>query len=136
MRVTARSMLDAKGDNKLVPFLMSDRWEDPEVKDLPLIKDVIKDPKKFAIYKSWANQMDFQRPLAFPPETPKERLDTLRTALGKVLRDSALLDEAKKSKLTITYVSGADTERLAGEILSMPADAKKSLSFLVRTKGK
>ena len=133
MRVTARSMLDAKGDQKLIPFVMSQRWEDPEVKDLPLLKDVIKDPKKFAIYKAWANQMEFQRPLALPPETPAERLETMRKAFADVLKDQALLEEAKKSKLVITYVSGAETAKLVNEILSMPADAKKSLSFLVRT---
>jgi len=35
--------------------------------------------------------------------------------------------------LTITYVSGEKTEKLVDEILDMPADAKKSLSFLVRS---
>jgi tripartite-type tricarboxylate transporter receptor subunit TctC len=133
MRVTARSMLDAKGDQQLIPFVMSQRWQDPEVKDLPLLKDVIKDPKKFAIYKAWANQMDFQRPLSFPPGTPKEQLEIMRKALADVLKDKALLEEANKSKLVITYVSGAETARLVNEILSMPADAKKSLAFLVRT---
>lgn len=134
MRVTARSMLDAEGDNKLIPFIMSDKWEDPEVKDLPLFKDVIKDPKKFAIYKAWADQMDFQRPLALPPGTPKERLEILRKALADVLKDKSLLEEAKKAKLAVTHVSGEKTANLVDEILSMPEDAKKSLSFLVRTK--
>ena len=136
MRVTARSMLDAKGDNKLIPFVMSEKWEDPEVKDLPLFKDVIKEPKRFAIFKAWADQMDFQRPLSFPPGTPKERLKILRKALAEVLQDKALLEEAKKSKLVITYVSGERTTKLVEEILSMPADAKKSLAFLVRTQKK
>jgi tripartite-type tricarboxylate transporter receptor subunit TctC len=134
MRVTARSMLDAEGDNKLIPYVMSEKWEDPEVRNLPLFKDVIKDPKKFAIYKAWADQMEFQRPLALPPGTPRERLEILRKALGDVLKDKELLAEAKKSKLVITYVSGARTEKLVDEILSMPEDAKKSLAFLVRTK--
>jgi len=134
MRVTARSMLDAEGDNKLIPYVMNEKWEDPEVRDLPLFKNVIKDPKKFAIYKAWADQMDFQRPLALPPGTPKERLESLRKALGDVLKDKALLDEAKKAKLVITYVSGEQTTKIVDEILSIPEDVKKSLSFLVRTK--
>ncbi len=136
MRVTARSMLDAKGDKKLIPFLINAKWEDPEVKDLPLIKDVIKDPKKFAVYKAWADQMDFQRPLSVPPKTPDDRVAILRKAFADTLKDPALLGEAKKSKLVITYVSGERTAELVHEILSMPDDAKKSLSFLVRTKGK
>ncbi|HEU4340397.1 MAG TPA: hypothetical protein VFU31_02385 [Candidatus Binatia bacterium] len=136
MRVTARAMLDAPGDDKLIPFIVSEKWEDPEVKDLPLFKDVIKDPKKYAIYRGWASQMDFQRPFSVPPGTPKDRIAILRKGLANVLKDPALLQEAKKSKLVITAVSGEQTEKLVDEILSMPPDVKQSLAFLVRKKGK
>jgi tripartite-type tricarboxylate transporter receptor subunit TctC len=135
MRVTARAMLDAPGDDKLIPFIISERWEDPEVKDLPLFKDVIKDPKKYAIYRGWASQMDFQRPFSVSPGTPKERIVILRKGLANALKDPALLKEANKSKLVITSVSGEKTEKLVDEILSMPADVKENLAFLVRKKG-
>jgi hypothetical protein len=144
MRITARQhrtrrqlqgMLDAPSDDKLIPFIISAKWEDPEVKDLPLFKDVIKDPKQYAIYRGWASQMDFQRPLSVPPGTPKERIAILRKALADTLRDPALLEEANKSKLIITSVSGEKTEKLVDEILSMPLDVKESLSSLVRNKG-
>jgi tripartite-type tricarboxylate transporter receptor subunit TctC len=135
MRVTARSMLDAEGDNKLIPYVINDRWEDPEVRNLPLFKDVIKDPQKFSIYKAWADQMDFQRPLSVAPGTPMDRLEILRKGLAQTLKDPGLLAEAKKSKLVITPVSGEKTEKLVDEILSMPSVAKKSLAFLVRKKG-
>jgi len=135
MRVTARAMLDAPGDDKLIPFVISERWEDPEVKDLPLFKDAIKDPKKYAIFRAWASQMDFQRPLTVAPGTPKDRLAILRNGLSQTLKDPELLAEAKKSKLLITPVSGESTEKLVDEILSIPADVKESLSFLVRKQG-
>ncbi|MBI2365206.1 MAG: hypothetical protein HYV01_09415 [Deltaproteobacteria bacterium] len=136
MRVTARAMLDAPGEDKLIPFIISERWEDPEVKDLPLLKDAIKDPKKYAIFRAWAAQMDFQRPLAVAPGTPKERIAILRKGLSETLKDPALLEEAKKSKLVITFVTGEKTEKLVDEVLSMSAEAKESLSFLVRKAGK
>src|SRR5918994_3824067 len=41
MRSTARSMLDASGDDKMIPFIVGDRWQDPEVKDLPLFREII-----------------------------------------------------------------------------------------------
>jgi tripartite-type tricarboxylate transporter receptor subunit TctC len=136
MRVTARSMLDAPGEDKLIPFIISERWEDPEVKDLPLFKEVIKDPKKYAIYRAWASQMEFQRPFSVPPGTPKDRIELLRRGLMSALKDPAFLEEAKKSKLVVTPVSGQQTETLVDEILSMPSDVKQSLAFLVRPKGK
>jgi tripartite-type tricarboxylate transporter receptor subunit TctC len=135
MRVTARAMLDAPGDDKLIPFVISERWEDPEVKDLPLFKDAIKDPKKYGIYRAWASQMDFQRPLVVAPGTPKDRLAILRKGMIDTLKDPTLLEEAKKSKLVITAVSGEKTEKLVDEILSMSAEAKETLSFLVRKSG-
>jgi hypothetical protein len=136
MRVTARAMLDASGDDKLIPFIISEHWEDPEVKDLPLFKDAIKDPKKYAIFHGWVSQMEFQRPLTVAPGTPRDRLAILRTALAETLKDPELVAEAKKSKLVITSVSGEKAEKLVDEILSMPSDVKQSLAFLVRQKGK
>jgi hypothetical protein len=54
MRTTARPMLNAKGDERLIPYLIHRRWEEPEVKNLPLIPDVLKkDPDKLAAYKTW-----------------------------------------------------------------------------------
>jgi hypothetical protein len=135
MRVTARAMLDAPGEDKLIPFIISDRWEDPEVKDLPLFKDAIKDPKKYAIYRGWATQMDFQRPLTVAPGTPKDRIKILRRGFVETLKDPELLAEAKKSKLVITPVAGEKTEKLVNEILSMSSDVKQNLAFLVRPKG-
>jgi hypothetical protein len=136
MRVTARAMLDAPGDNKLIPFVIAERWEDPEVKHLPLLKEAIKDPKKYAIYRAWETQMDFQRPFTVAPGTPKDRLALLRTALTQTLKDPELLSDAKKSKLVITAVSGEKIEKLLEEILTMPQEAKESLEFLVRKTGK
>lgn len=135
MRVTARAMLDEKGEDKLIPFIISERWEDPEVKDLPLFKEAIKDKKKYAIYRAWEAQMDFQRPLIVAPGTPEERLAILRKGLADTLKDPELLAEAKKSKLVITPVSGEKTATLVDEILSLPAEVKESLAFLVRKKG-
>jgi hypothetical protein len=41
MRVSNRAMLDAKGDDRLIPFITHKRMEDPEVQDLPLFTEVI-----------------------------------------------------------------------------------------------
>jgi tripartite-type tricarboxylate transporter receptor subunit TctC len=133
MRVTARSMLDVPGDDKLIPFIINERtWDDPEVKILPTFKEAIKDPKKYAIYESWAFQMEFQRAFSAPPGTPKDRVNILRKAFLETLKDPELLKEANKSKLVITPVSGEKVDKLVSAILNMPAEAKEALSFLVR----
>jgi tripartite-type tricarboxylate transporter receptor subunit TctC len=134
MRVTATSMLRAEGDEKFIPFITHGRPEDPEVKGLPELTEVVKG-KNLAIVKAWVSQYDFQRPLTLPPGTPKERLATLRTAYKATLEDPEFLAEAKKSKLIINYVPGEEIEKIVHETLTISPEVKASLQQLgVKTK--
>lgn len=132
MRVSNRAMLDAKGDDKLIPFITHKRLEDPEVKDLPLFTEVIKGEDKIATYKTWAASYEFQRPFSLPPNAPKEQLQILRKAFATTLRDREFLAEARKMKLDIEPVGGEEIEGYVKEIYSMSETVKRNLSFLVK----
>jgi tripartite-type tricarboxylate transporter receptor subunit TctC len=134
-RTTGRVLLDGKGDEKLIPFLIHRREPDPEVKDLPLIPEVIKGEDNLSAYRTWAGTYEFQRPFTVPPGTPKERLQILRKAFASTLKDPEFIAEAEKSKLETTYVSGEEIEKYVGEILAITPKARELLSFLT-TKAK
>jgi tripartite-type tricarboxylate transporter receptor subunit TctC len=134
LRATARPMLSAKGKDKLVPFIIHRRWDEPPVRDLPLIPQLIKGEER-ATYKAWAAHLEFFRPFTLPPKTPEDRLMLLRKAFKATLEDREFLAEAKKSQLDIDYVSAEEVERHIEETLAMPTKAKANLAFLVR-KGK
>lgn len=136
MRVSNRAMLDAKGDDKLIPFITHKRIEDPEIKDLPLFTEVIKGEDNLATYKTWAASYEFQRPFSVPPGTPKERLATLRQAFAATLRDPEFLADAKKTRLDIEPVSGEEIEGFVKQIYSMSDTVKRNLSFLVKSNQK
>ncbi len=136
MSVTARAMLDAKGDDRLIPILTHDDANDPEIKHLPQVADLIKGEDNLATFRAWVAQYAFQRPLSLPPGTPKARLNTLRKAYAATLKDPQFLAEAKKSKLIIKYVSGPEIEKHVATLLATPAKAKEALQFLVRKKKK
>jgi len=130
-RTTARPMLDAQGAEKLIPFLIHSRWNDPEVKDLPLIPEVIKGEDNLSAYWTWASTYEFQRPFTVPPGTPKPRLQLLRKAFADTMKDPDFLAEAEKSKLEVTYVSGEEIEKHVDKILSITPKAKELLEFLI-----
>ncbi len=135
-RVTARYMLDAKGDEKLIPFITHGNSQDPEVKNLPRLTDLVKG-EKLAIINAWLQQYNFQRPFSLPPGTPMDRVNILRKAFKAAVKDPELLAEAKKSKLLITYVSPKKVEKYVDQILAMSPKTKESLQFLVvKTKKK
>lgn len=129
MRVVARAVLDAKGEDKLIPFLVTHgNPQDPEVKDLPRLTEVIKGKENLAILKAWLSQFNFQRSFSLPPGTPKERLSILRKAFKATLEDPEFLAQAKKSKLIINYVSGEEIEKFVDEILTISPETKESSS--------
>jgi hypothetical protein len=132
-RTTARAMLDASGEEKLIPFVIHRRWEDPEVKDIPLIPELIKhDKDKLAAYKTWIGSYEFQRPFSVPPGTPKDRLQLLRKAYAATLRDPEFVAEAKKVKFEITPVSGEEIDQYVEDMLAITPKAKELLDFLVK----
>jgi tripartite-type tricarboxylate transporter receptor subunit TctC len=130
-RTTARPMLDAKGDDKLIPFLIHSREPDPEVKDLPLIPEVIKGEDNLSAYRTWVGTYEFQRPFTVPPGTSKERLEILRKAFTATMKDPEFIAEAEKSKLETTYVSGEEVDKYVNQVLAITPRARELLDFLV-----
>jgi tripartite-type tricarboxylate transporter receptor subunit TctC len=134
-RVTARGMLDAKGDDKLIPIIIHSKWEDPELKNVPITREYIKakaGKDGVELYNAWVNQYEFQRPLVMPPGVPKERVEILRKAFKATMEDPEFLAEAKKTKLELDYVSADEINGLLKEILDISPKAKQGLQFLVR----
>ena len=131
---TRRDLLDAKGDDRLIPFLIHTRLDDPEIRNLPLFTDVLKDEVNVATYKAYMAQMEYQRPLTITPGTPKERLEILRRGFKATLADPEFQAQANKSKLDITYVSGEEIDRIVAEVLSIPPRVKDNLQFLSQAK--
>jgi len=132
MRVSARALLDAEGDEKLTPYLIHRKFEDPEVKNLPLFSEVIKGKENRATYDSWAATYEFMRPFSVPPGTPGERLDILRRAFEATFKDPAFRAEATKIKLDLDYIPAKKIEQHVDGIFSMSDRVKENLSFLVR----
>ncbi len=134
-RVTARAMLDASGDDKLIPIINHRKWEDPEVANVPVTREYIKakaGDDGVALYNTWVNQYEFQRPLTMPPGVPSYRVEIMRKAFKATFEDPEFLAEAKKTKLELDYVSADEITGLVKEILDISPKAKEGLQFLIR----
>ncbi len=136
MRTTARAMLDAKGDDRLIPFVIEGKWDAPEVKDLPQFTEVIKGKENLEAFTAWLNAYKYFQPLSVPPGTPEARVKILRTALKETLEDPAFKADAQKSNLIVASLSGEEIEKLVKQTLSISPEAKKVLESLIgRGKG-
>jgi tripartite-type tricarboxylate transporter receptor subunit TctC len=72
------------------------------------------------------------RPFIGPPDLPAERLKTLRVAFDATMKDPDFLAEAKKLRLDVDPLSGAQLEELVKELYSAPKELVKKLGELVR----
>jgi tripartite-type tricarboxylate transporter receptor subunit TctC len=131
MRTTAQAMLNAKGDDRLIPFVIEGKWDAPEVKDLPQFTAVIKGKDNLEAFAAWLNAYKFFQPLSLPPGTPKARVEELRTALKETLDDPAFKADAQKSKLIVSSLSGDEIAKLVNQTLSISPQARDLLEGLI-----
>jgi tripartite-type tricarboxylate transporter receptor subunit TctC len=131
---TQRELLDGRGDEKMIPFLIHARFDDPELKTVALFTEVLKDDGSNLTYKAYMAQMEYQRPLTVAPGTPPERLEILRRAFKATLADPEFMAQAKKSKLDITYVSGEEIDKIVAGVLAISPKVKENLQFLSQAK--
>ena len=61
------------------------------------------------------------RPYVFPPDTPKDRVETLRRAFMSTMKDQEFLAEASKAKLDINPLDGATLEVNVKEVFNLDA---------------
>jgi len=132
MRSTARSMINAKGDDKLIPFIINGKWEDPEVKNITQFHDVIKDKDNLDAFDTWNAANEIARPFSLPPGSPAEALSILRKAFAATLADKDFKTDADKSKLVVNPVAGEKVDEYVARIYKISPDVKKRLEFLVK----
>jgi len=127
---TQKDLLDGKGDERLIPFILHARVPEAEAKGVTLVNEAIKEEHHLRAYRAYMAQMEYSRPLTVAPNTPKERLEILRRAFKATLADSDFLAQANRLKLDINYVSGEESEKWLNEVLSLPPKLKEELKYL------
>jgi tripartite-type tricarboxylate transporter receptor subunit TctC len=131
---TQKELLNAQGDEQMIPFLVHARLGDAELKNVPLFNEALREEANVRTYKAYMAQMEYQRPLTVAPGTPRERLEILRRAFNATLSDADFLAQANKSKLDITYVSGEEIDKIVDEVLSVSPKVRQNLQFLSQAK--
>lgn len=127
---TQKELLEAKGDERMIPFIIHSRVNHPDARNVTLVNEAIKDETNRRAYRVYMAQMEFSRPLTIAPGAPKDRLETLRRAFQATLSDSEFLAQANKLKLEIIPVSGEECDKWVNEVLSISPKMKEELKYL------
>jgi tripartite-type tricarboxylate transporter receptor subunit TctC len=98
----------------------------------PSVFDFVKNEEQRRVLALYTSSVELGRPIVAPPGVPKERVEALRKALGDTLKDPALLEEAQKQGMEMTYVSGPEIEKLVIDLMSTPADIVEKMRELTK----
>jgi len=108
---------------KKVTLLMQGALKnEPELGDLPSALDFVKNDADRKVMQLHFTQKLAARPIIAPPETPTERVATLRAAFDALGKDKEFLADAEKSKQEVDFVPGEEVQKVVSLIVATPAD--------------
>jgi tripartite-type tricarboxylate transporter receptor subunit TctC len=93
----------------------------PELPDVPLIFEFATTDRQRQILRLVLSRQSMARPFAAPPDLPDDRKEALRLAFARTMADPEFLAEAKQRGLEVNPVTGADIDKLVGELYQTPA---------------
>lgn len=104
----------------------------PELPNVPLAQSLAKnDEARQLLQAGVQDPADFYRPYIAPPQTPKQRVDTLRQAFEATMKDAEFLADAKKASLDIEPITGPEMAKIVAGIFKLnPALTAKLNSIL------
>ncbi|WP_321818154.1 MULTISPECIES: hypothetical protein [unclassified Paraburkholderia] len=108
-------------------------WTSPApFADAPNLSTFITDPNVKALFNLFLLPFDAGRPIAVPQGVPQDRLDALRTAFDKTIKDPDFIDAMKHSGYPIDPIAGNAVEQIVSKLYATPApqiDSARKLIF-------
>jgi tripartite-type tricarboxylate transporter receptor subunit TctC len=91
-----------------------------ELPDVPtMLEQATDEPAKQAMRMLFA-RTEYGRPYFLPPGVPKERVEALRRAFDKTMKDPQFVAEAEKLKLEVSPMTGEEVQELVGHLAATP----------------
>jgi tripartite-type tricarboxylate transporter receptor subunit TctC len=94
----------------------------PELPDVPAIIDYAKTPQDRKVFEFLFAPQEMGRPFFAPPGVPADRLNALRVAFERTLKDPAFLADADKVGVEVQHVGGEAIQTLLERVYASPKD--------------
>lgn len=108
---------------------------DPRLGDVPTIYELMDQHKTPEAGKRLTRVIlvaaTLGRPIAAPPGIAPERLELLREAYQKTLKDTELIAETKRQRWEINPLTGEEMEKLAKEVMAQPKEVIERMKWVL-----
>ncbi len=111
---------DWKRDNKVRYVMQFGVERISELSDVPTLFELVQNEEDKRMLRFFFLKFEMHRPIYAPPGVPPARLEALRTAFDKTVKDPEFLAIADKMGLWIRPLDGAGVAKLVDEIMTTP----------------
>jgi predicted outer membrane repeat protein len=94
--------------------------KNPELPDVPLALDLLKDPDDRSMLELIVLVQEFGRPFLAPPGVPAERMAGYRQAFAAVLRDPEFRAESERQRMGVDQLDDREIEALLARAYAAP----------------
>jgi tripartite-type tricarboxylate transporter receptor subunit TctC len=94
----------------------------PDLLEVPLLTDLAQSPSEAALYQFLSISNAMARALVMPPETPADKVATLRAAFGEMIADPAFRSAADALQLPLDSADHAEFSKLISTLLATPPE--------------
>lgn len=109
-------------EDKINILLQIALTKSPELPNTPFVMDYAKTEQDRRVLRLIFGWLDFERPIAAPPDTPAARVKALRDGFDQAMINPALLADAAKALLSIHPMSGEAIGSFIDEVYLTPPD--------------
>ena len=126
---TRQNWLDQKFITILVQMSLNKHPDIPS--SVPLIMDFMTTAEQKQLAEVVFSRQTMGRPFAIPPGVPAERVQALRDAFDKTVKDAAFLEDAKKAKQELNPKGGKEIQTIVEKIFQTPQAQRDKLKAIL-----
>lgn len=125
-------------DGKLIPLLQLGLKpiDDPMLKNVPLLVDLVANPADKALAESYTSLGIMGRPMVMGPGVPPERVAAIRQAYKDMMKDPAFLADAAKQRVDLNPMTGEELQAMVATIYRLDAEQIARLEAIIKGKSK
>lgn len=103
----------------------------PDLPDVPLLIDLARNDEDRLALRLVSSPPSVGRPIFSTPNVPADRVKALRDAFDATMKDPAFLEEAKRTGLDISPMTGAELEKVVNDIIDTPKPIRDRLASIL-----
>ncbi|HTI86910.1 MAG TPA: hypothetical protein VL966_09925 [Alphaproteobacteria bacterium] len=104
-------------DKKIFQIVQIGLEKHPDLKDVPLMMDLAKNPDDRAVLRLMSSDVAFARPFATTPGVPAERVAALRRAFDETMKDPDVIAECERANRDLSPSTGEQVQSVVKEVL-------------------